>query len=40
MQIKKDIKDSLKELEHKKVLLNFMEEEYAKTPKDINRNQY
>ena len=39
-QIKKNIKKSLAELKYKKEMLKFMEEEYAKLPKDINRNQY
>lgn len=39
-EIKKQIKKSLAELKYKKEMLKFMEEEYAKIPKDINRNQY
>ena len=39
-QIKKNIKKSLAELKYKKEMLKFMEEEYSKLPKDINRNQY
>ena len=38
--IKKQIKKSLAELKYKKEMLKFMEEEYSKIPKDINRNQY
>jgi len=39
-EIKKNIKKSLAELKYKKEMLKFMEEEYSKIPKDINRNQY
>ncbi|CAI2361871.1 unnamed protein product [Moneuplotes crassus] len=38
--IKKQIKKALAELKYKKEMLKFMEEEYSKIPKDINRNQY
>ena len=30
----------MQELEHKKKMLAFMETEYEKTPKDLNRNMY
>lgn len=39
-EIKKNIKKSLAELKYKKEMLKFIEEEYAKIPKDVNRNQY
>lgn len=38
--IKKEIKEAIQELEHKKQMLQFMEQEFAKIPKDMNRNQY
>lgn len=38
--IKKDIKKSMKELKYKQEMMTFMTEEYDKTPKDVNRNQY
>lgn len=30
----------MKELKYKEEMMTFMEEEYEKTPKDVNRNQY
>lgn len=39
-EIKKDIKKSMKELKYKQEMMQFMTEEYDKTPKDVNRNQY
>lgn len=39
-EIKKDIKKSMKELKYKQEMMAFMTEEYDKTPKDVNRNQY
>lgn len=39
-EIKKDIKKSMQELEYKREMMAFMQEEYAKAPKDVNRNQY
>ena len=39
-EIKKDIKKSMNELKYKKEMMAFMKEEYEKTPKDVNRNQY
>lgn len=36
--IKKEIKEAISELDHKKEMLLFMQGEYEKTPKDINRN--
>lgn len=38
--IKKQIKDTIQELEHKKKTLIYMDEEFSNIPKDINRNQY
>lgn len=39
-KIKKDIKKSMKEMEYKQQMLEFMEKENQKIPKDVNRNQY
>ena len=39
-EIKKDIKKSMKELKYKQEMMQFMTEEYDKTPKDVNRAQY
>ncbi|CDW88196.1 UNKNOWN [Stylonychia lemnae] len=38
--IKKEIKEAIQEIEHKKQLASFMEQEFTKIPKDLNRNQY
>ena len=38
--LKREIKEAIGELEHKKQTLQFMEAEFAKMPKDLNRNQY
>jgi coiled-coil domain-containing protein 22 len=38
--IKKDVKQALEELDHKKQLLVYLTDQFEKLPKDINRNQY
>eukprot|EP00347_Sterkiella_histriomuscorum_P009969 403339184 len=38
--IKKEIKEAIQELDHKKQLAQHMEVEFTKIPKDLNRNQY
>lgn len=38
--IKREIKEAIQELDHKRQTLAFMEAEFAKLPKDLNRNQY
>lgn len=38
--IKKDIKETLAELEHKKEMVTYLQNQWEKMPKDINRNQY
>mmetsp|Transcript_14885 Transcript_14885/g.14472 ORF Transcript_14885/g.14472 Transcript_14885/m.14472 type:complete len:84 (+) Transcript_14885:1715-1966(+) len=38
--LKKEIKETIAEVEHKKEVLTFMQQEYEKTPKDLNRNMY
>lgn len=39
-EIKKDIKDAIQELDHKKQMQQYLLQEYDKLPKDMNRNQY
>ena len=36
--LKKEIKDAIGEIDHKRQMLQFMEQEFSKIPKDINRN--
>lgn len=38
--IKREVKDAIAELDHKRQTLQFMEAEFTKLPKDLNRNQY
>ena len=38
--IKKEIKEAIQELDHKRQTLQYMEAEFTKLPKDLNRNQY
>lgn len=38
--IKKEIKETVQELEHKKEMLAYYNQQWEKMPKDINRNQY
>jgi len=39
-EIKKEIKEALQDLEHKKDMLKYYNQQWEKCPKDINRNQY
>jgi len=39
-EIKKDINKSMKQLKYKGEMMQFMTEEYDKTPKNVNRAQY
>ena len=39
-EIKKEIKDAIQELEHKKEMLKYYNDQWNKMPKDINRHQY
>ena len=39
-EIKKEIKEALQDLEHKKDMLKYYNQQWDKCPKDINRNQY
>lgn len=34
------MKETIQELEHKKEMLTYLEGQWEKTPRDINRNQY
>lgn len=38
--IKKEIKETIQDLEHKKELLVYLQNQWEKLPQDINRNQY
>lgn len=38
--IKKEVKEAIQELEHKKEMLVYLQGQWEKAPKDINRNQY
>jgi chromosome segregation ATPase len=38
--IKKEIKDTIQDLEHKKELLVYLQNQWEKLPQDVNRNQY
>ena len=38
--IKKEVKETIQELEHKKEMLTYLQGQWDKTPRDINRNQY
>lgn len=38
--IKKDVRETLADLEHKKNLLKYLSEQWETMPKDYNRNQY
>ena len=38
--LKKEFKSVLGEIEHKKQILTYMQEEVATLPVDVNRNQY
>ena len=38
--LKKEFKGVIQEIEHKKKILEFMQEEWNSMPKDTNRNQY
>lgn len=38
--MKKEISDSLREMRYKEEIIKFLEDEYAKTPKDITRQFY
>lgn len=37
---KKDIKEAVNELAHKKTVLKYLNEQWETMPKDVNRNQY
>lgn len=39
-ELKKEFKSTVGEIEHKKQVLTFMQQEWETMPKDINRNQY
>mmetsp|Transcript_14564 Transcript_14564/g.22613 ORF Transcript_14564/g.22613 Transcript_14564/m.22613 type:complete len:123 (+) Transcript_14564:1363-1731(+) len=39
-EIKRETKEALGALEHKKEMLRYLNQQWEKTPKDINRNQY
>jgi len=38
--IKREIKETIQELEHKKEMLKYYNDQWNKMPKDINRQQY
>lgn len=38
--IKKEVKETIGELEHKKEMLTYLQGQWDKMPRDINRNQY
>jgi len=38
--LKQEFKGVVQEIEHKKKILEFMQEEWTTLPKDVNRNQY
>ena len=38
--LKQEFKGVVQEIEHKKKILEFMQEEWNTMPKDVNRNQY
>ena len=38
--LKQEFKSVVGEIEHKKKILEFMQEEWTTMPKDVNRNQY
>ena len=38
--IKKEIKETVQELEHKKEMVVYLNQQWEKMPKDINRNAY
>ena len=38
--LKRELKSAVADIEHKKQVLGFMQQEWANMPKDVNRNQY
>lgn len=39
-ELKRELKTAAADIEHKKKIYQFMEQEWAQLPKDVNRNQY
>ena len=39
-ELKKELKQAVSDIEHKKKVFQFMEAEWQAMPKDVNRNQY
>ena len=39
-ELKKELKQAVTDIEHKKKVYAYMEQEWKQMPKDVNRNQY
>lgn len=39
-ELKRELKSAAADIEHKKKVYQFMEQEWSQLPKDVNRNQY